>query len=267
MAAAARTAQAARDVTAELAFLTRALKAPTLRESVSRLAERARAETWSHEEFLAACLQREVAARESHGGEGRIRAARFPARKSLEDFDFDHARGLKRDQIAHLGTLDFITGRENVIFLGPPGTGKTHLATGLAIRACQAGHRVLFATAAQWVARLAEAHHAGRLQQELTRLGRYPLIVIDEVGYIPFEAEAANLFFQLVSARYERASLIVTSNKPFGRWGETFGDEVVAAAMIDRLVHHADVIALKGDSYRLKDRDLGRIPAPAADEP
>jgi DNA replication protein DnaC len=266
MAAAARTAQAARDVTAELAFLTRALKAPTLRESVSRLAERARAETWSHEEFLAACLQREVAARESHGGEGRIRAARFPARKSLEDFDFDHARGLKRDQIAHLGTLDFITGRENVIFLGPPGTGKTHLATGLAIRACQAGHRVLFATAAQWVARLAEAHHAGRLQQELTRLGRYPLIVIDEVGYIPFEAEAANLFFQLVSARYERASLIVTSNKPFGRWGETFGDEVVAAAMIDRLVHHADVIALKGDSYRLKNRDLGRAPAAAADE-
>ncbi len=121
MAAATRTA--ARDVTAELAFLTRALKAPTLRESVPRLAERARAESWSHEEFLAACLQREVAARESHGGEGRIRAARFPARKSLEDFDFDHARGLKRETIAHLGTLDFVTGRENVIFLGPPGHG------------------------------------------------------------------------------------------------------------------------------------------------
>ena len=98
-----------------------------------------------------------------------------------------------------------------------PGTGKTHLAIGLAIRACQAGHRVLFATAAEWVARLAEAHHAGRLQQELIRLGRYPLLVIDEVGYIPFEPEAANLFFQLVSSRYERASLIVTSNKPFGK--------------------------------------------------
>ena len=136
-----------RDLAAEIAFLTRALKAPTLRESVGRLAERARAESWSHEEFLVACLQREVAARESHGGEGRIRAARFPARKSLEEFDFDHARGLKRDQVAHLGTLDFVTAKDNVVFLGPPGTGKTHLATGLAIRACQAGHRVLFATA------------------------------------------------------------------------------------------------------------------------
>jgi len=142
-----------------------------------------------------------------------------------------------------------------------PGTGKTHLAIGLAIRACQAGHRVLFATAADWVALLADAHHAGKLQQELVRLGRYPLLVIDEVGYIPFEPAAANLFFQLVSSRYERASLIVTSNKQFGRWGEVFGDDVVAAAMIDRLVHHAEVIALKGDSYRLKDRDLGRVPA------
>ena len=256
----------ARDTTAEITFLTRALKAPALREAVPRLAERARAESWSHEEFLTACLQREVSARETHGGEGRIRAARFPARKSLEEFDYGHARGLRRDLIARLGTLDFIAARDNVIFLGPPGTGKTHLATGLAIRACQAGHRVAFATAAGWVARLAGAHHAGRLQAELARLGRYPLIVAGEVGYIPFEAEAANLFFQLVSARYERASLIVTSNKPFGRWGEVFGDEVVAAAMIDRLVHHAEVIALKGDSYRLKDRDLGRSPATASEE-
>src|SRR3954447_22009914 len=147
---------ATRDVTAELAFLTRALKAPTLRQAAGRLAERARAESWTHEEYLAACLQREVSARDSHGGEGRIRAARFPSRKSLEEFDFDHARGLKRELVAHLGTLDFVTARENVLLLGPPGTGKTHLATGLAIRACQAGHRTLFATATEWVTRLAE---------------------------------------------------------------------------------------------------------------
>jgi DNA replication protein DnaC len=265
--AAKTTTANARDLNAEVAFLTRALKAPTLRESVPRLAERARAESWSHEEFLVACLQREVSARESHGGEGRIRAARLPARKSLEEFDFEHARGLKREVIAHLGTLDFVTARENVVFLGPPGTGKTHLAIGLAMRACQAGHRVAFATAAEWVYRLAAHHHAGRLQPELVRLGRYPLLVVDEVGYIPFEPEAANLFFQLVSSRYERASLIVTSNKVFGRWGEVFNDDIVAAAMIDRLVHHAEVIALKGDSYRLKDRDLGRVPTTApADE-
>ena len=231
---------------ADVAYLCRALKAPSLARSVERLAERARAESWTHEQFLAACLEREVAARQSNGGEIRIRSARLPARKTLEDFDFDHQRSLKRDVIAHLGALDFVEGKENVVFLGPPGTGKTHLAIGLSIRACQAGHRVLFATAAEWVDRLALAHDGGKLHDELTRVGRYPLIVIDEVGYIPFEAQAANLFFQLVSSRYERASVIVTSNKPFGRWGEVFGDAVVAAAMIDRLVHHAEVVITPG---------------------
>ena len=135
-----------------------------------------------------------------------------------------------------------------------------NLAVGIGIKAAKAGHRVLFDSATGWVARLQEAHSRGKLAQELVKLRRYSLLLVDEVGYIPFDQDAANLFFQLVSSRYERASLIVTSNKVFGRWGEVFGDDVVAAAMIDRLIHHAEVIALKGDSYRLRNRDLGRIP-------
>jgi DNA replication protein DnaC len=161
---------------ADIAYLCRALKAPSLARAVDRLAERARTDGWTHEEFLAACLEREVAARQSNGGELRIRAARFPARKTVEEFDFDHQRSLKRDVIAHLGALDFVEAKENVVFLGPPGTGKTHLAIGLSVRACQAGHRVAYATAAEWVDRLAAAHAAGRLHNELRRLGRYPLL-------------------------------------------------------------------------------------------
>ena len=244
------------ETTSQIEYYARAMGAPRIREDAARLADQAREAGWTHEEYLAAVLSREVSAREASGTEARIRGAAFPGRKSLEEFTFDHQPGLKRDTIAHLGTAAFLTEAKNVVLLGPPGTGKTHLAIGLGIKAAHAGHRVLFATATEWVTRLQTAHRHDRLAAELAKLRRYGLVIVDEVGYIPFEQDAANLFFQLVSSRYEHASLILTSNLPFARWGDVFGDQVVAAAMIDRIVHHAEVITLKGASHRLRNTGI-----------
>ena len=246
----------------DLEYLCRAMKAPSLLKSVERLSERARSETWAYEEFLAACLEREVAARavkrrrDPHPG-GTLPGEKDPRGLRLRPPAFLEAGGDRPPRGARLRRGR----RRTSCSWALPGRGRATSRSGSRMRACQAGHRVA-------------VRHGGRMgrppgrgpsrrhgcNDELVRLGRYPLIIIDEVGYIPFEAEAANLFFQLVSSRYERASVIVTSNKPFGRWGEVFGDPVVAAAMIDRLVHHAEVVSMKGDSYRLKDRDLGRVP-------
>lgn len=238
-----------------LGHLVKALKTPTIGKVYAELAETARAQGWSHEEYLAAVLDRQVTDREANGTALRIAGAHFPAVKTLEDFNTDYQPGLRRDVLAHLASCGFIAKAENVILLGPPGVGKTHLGIGLGIKACHAGYPVAFDTATGWANRLAAAHNtAGGLERELKRLRRYRLLIIDELGYLPFDAQTANLFFQLVAARYEQGSILITSNLSFSRWGEIFSDDIVASAMIDRLVHHAEVLPLDGDSYRTKTR-------------
>ncbi len=247
-----------------LPYLLSKLKAPRVLERLEQTAERARAEQWSYEQFLESLLEAEVFARDASGARMRVRAAGFPALKTLDDFDWTAQPSAEKPLVLHLAQLTWIEECANVCFLGPPGTGKTHLAIALSLKACERGYRVAFATAQEWVSRLEQAQDRNQLEQELRRLERYQLLVVDEVGYLPLERQAANLLFALVSRRYERGSIIVTSNRGFEQWGEILGDAMVAAALIDRLVHHATMIALKGKSYRLRERGLDVAPAAQA---
>lgn len=184
----------------------------------------------------------------------RIKTAHFPAIKTLEDFNYDHLPSLRRDILAHLATATYVAKAENVILLGPPGIGKTHLAIGLGVKAAQNGHSVLFDTASNWITRWPAPTRPERWTPSLKRSAATSSSSSTRSATSPSDTDAANLFFQLIATRYEQGSIIVTSNLPFGRWGEAFSDDVVAAAMIDRLVHHAEVIALSGESYRTRAR-------------
>lgn len=205
-------------------------------------------------EFLEQVLGEEVAAKTSKNIAMRTAMARFPFVKPLETFDFAYQPSVDSKQLQQLATCHYIEHGDNVIVLGPPGVGKTHLAVSLGLKAIQAGYRVLFTTAAHLIAVLTKAHTEGRLDEKLKVYTTPRLLIIDEIGYLPIDRIGANLFFQLISRRYERGPMILTSNQSFGAWGEVFGDRIIATAILDRLLHHAVTLNIRGNSYRLKEK-------------
>ena len=225
-----------------------------LEQALPALYETARQEQWTYETFLGRAIAAEIEGRDRRAAERRMSAARLPALKTLEAFDFAFQPRLSERLLWELADLAFVQTATNVLFLGPPGTGKTHLSLALTVKALAAGYSALFTTLSQLAEALESAPYPSLMRQRLRRYTSPSVLVIDEVGYTKLSPAQAHHFFELVTARYEHGSILLTSNTSFADWGSLLGDEILATALLDRLLHHAEVIAITGPSYRMKDR-------------
>jgi len=245
------TKHATTDLTQNLIYL----KLPWIRENYETLATEAAQKNWAHVELLSRLVEGETHLRMDRATQRRIKAARFPVIKTLEQFDWSWPKTINRPQIQNLFRLQFVEQKANVVFLGGVGLGKSHLAVALGYQACLQGHRTLFTSAADIINTLSAAQAAHRLKIELRRYLNPALLIIDELGFMPIDKHGADMIFQVISQRYEQGAIVLTTNKAFKTWPAIFNnDSVVTSAILDRLLHHAETVPIEGKSYRMKDR-------------
>lgn len=230
----------------------RQLRTPSIAREYKQFASQCVSEEVDFEEYLFRLVEREVLDREARQKERFIRAAKFPSIKTLETFDFKEVPSLNQQLVNDLTKSEFIEQRENIIIVGNSGTGKTHIATAIGVKACKNKKNVRFYTAAQLACELMEARDEKILQKFIRKISKYKLLIIDEMGYVPLSKTAAELLFEIFSRRYEQGSVIITSNLPFEEWTQVFNDERLTGALLDRLTHHVHILEMNGDSYRLK---------------
>ena len=238
----------------QLISLLERMKMDHLEAQLDTICEQASKRDLGYKEFLIEALQTEWSGRHQRGVESRLKMARFPWVKTLEQFDFTFQPSIDRKVLRELSGQGFVNRSENVIILGPPGVGKTHLAIALGVKAVEAGHKVLFLSLESMITRLTKARMENRVERQLQQFVYPKVLIIDEMGYLPMNRDEAGLFFRLLTRRYEKASTVITSNKSFVDWGEIFNDQVLATAILDRLLHHCTTLNIKGESYRLKEK-------------